>query len=101
VVMLGDLLGQAQGAEAVLPARLVREIEAAGAEPAAFARLAVSRFERHASPEDWVELMSRLPGADDPAEACLEFMVRWSLRRAPPAPAPAQEEPHDDHTPGE
>ena len=99
--MLGDLLGHAQGAGAVLPEPLAREIEAAGSEPAAFARIAVSRFERHASPEDWVELMSRLPGAADPAEACLEFMVRWSLRRAQPAPAPAQEEPHDEHTPRE
>lgn len=97
--MLGDLLGHAQGAGAVLPEALAREIEAAGSDPAAFARIAVSRFERHASPEDWVNLMSRLPGAADPAEACLEFMVRWSLRRT--QPAPVQEEPHDEHHPPE
>ena len=93
--MLGDLLGHAQGVAAALPAPLARDIEASGAEPASFARLAVSRFERHASPEDWVNLMSRLSGAADPAQACLEFMVRWSLRAA--QAAARQEGSHDEH----
>ncbi len=93
--MLGDLLAHAEGAAAALPAPLAKEILANGSEPAAFARLAVSSFERHASPEDWVNLMSRLSGAADPAEACLEFMVRWSLRGG--QPAPVQEHQHDEH----
>lgn len=98
MVTLGDLLAQAEGAAAALPPALAHEIEAAGSQPEAFARMAVSRFERQASPEDWVNLMSRLSGAADPAQACLEFMVRWSLRGTPPA---LLEEPHDQHpTPG-
>ncbi|WBY02503.1 hypothetical protein PE066_02920 [Ramlibacter tataouinensis] len=95
--MLGDLLAHAEGAAAALPSALAHEIEAAGSQPEAFARLAVSRFERHASPEDWVNLMSRVSGAADPAQACLEFMVRWSLRAT--APASLQEETHEQHHP--
>ena len=94
--MLGDLLARAHGAAAALSPELVKEIEAAGEQPEAFARLAVARFERHASPEDWVNLMSRLSGAADPALACLESMVRWSLRGAQPAPLQEQGS-HDEH----
>lgn len=93
--MLGDLLARAQGAAAALSPALAKDIEAAGGQPEAFARLAVARFERHAAPEDWVNLMSRLSDAADPAQACLEFMVRWSLRLA--QPAPVQEGSHDEH----
>ena len=93
--MLGDLLAHAHGAAAALSPELAKDIEAAGEQPEAFARLAVPRFERHASPEDWVNLMSRVSGAADPAQACLEFMVRWSLRGA--QPVPVQEGSHDQH----
>jgi len=83
MVMLGDLLGRA-----------------AAAAPDGNARLAVARFERHASPEDWATLMSRLADAPDPGAACLDFMVRWSEHgSAWPAP-PAEEHEHEhQHSP--
>ncbi len=63
MVMLGDLLARA-----------------AATAPDGTARLAVARFERHAAPEDWATLMSRLAHAADPGADCLEFMMRWSER---------------------
>jgi len=84
MVMLGDLLGRA-----------------AAAAPDGIARLAVARFERHASPEDWATLMSRLAHAPDPGAACLEFMLHWSERGGAWPEPTAEEHAHEhQHPPG-
>jgi len=77
--MLGDLLARA-----------------AATAPDGTARLAVARFERHAAPEDWATLMSRLAHAADPGAACLEFMLRWS-ERGGLGPDPTNEEHEHEH----
>lgn len=93
MVTLGDVLGGALRAAAALPASLADDIAAAHLDPEQFARQAVARFERQASPDDWTTLMSRLPSAEDPAATCLEFMVRWSLAQAMSSRAPSGGEP--------
>lgn len=86
---LGDLLKEPEHACSLLQPALRAQIEAAGMAPERFARVAVADFERRASAEDWVNLMSILSRVDDPGAACLDAMVRWRLgailqaRRAP------------------
>ena len=78
-MMLGEVLGQARRALAVLDPALRAEIERAGESPDVFARRAVSEFERSASEEDWATLVSRLRQSRDPGADCLAAMVRWRL----------------------
>ena len=87
-MMLGELLAQARRSAGLLDDALRAEIERAGEAPDAFARVAVTEFERFASDEDWATLMSRIRRADDPGAACLDTMVRWQLGGALPAEDP-------------
>ena len=46
---------------------------------ASFARAAAIEFDRLADDAAWSTLVSHLQGSEDPALACLEYMVRWKL----------------------
>jgi hypothetical protein len=81
-MMLGDVLREARQAAAVLDPALCARIEATGESPGAFARAAVTSFERHASGEDWATMLSAIRTASDPGKACLEMMVRWRLQHS-------------------
>jgi hypothetical protein len=94
-MMLGDILRQAQQAAALLDPALREQIEAQGEAPAAFARAAVTSFERHAAEEDWATMMSAIRSAADPGKACLEMMVRWRLRHACACAASSEEHARD------
>lgn len=87
-MMLGEVLGQARRALAMLDPALRAEIERAGEPPDSFARRAVAEFERSASEEDWATLVSRLRQSEDPGTDCLAAMVRWRLSGWLPAPDP-------------
>jgi len=80
-MMLGDILREARGAASVLDPALCARIHSLGEDPGAFARGAVSSFERFASEEDWATMVSAMRNAADPGKACLETMVRWRLQR--------------------
>jgi hypothetical protein len=49
--------------------------------PGAYVAGAVRRFANQASSDEWLELMTALARADDPARCALERMVRWALGR--------------------
>lgn len=91
-MMLGDLLAQAErvaahgNVSALLESlSLVAGVAAAaaqeGLDPEAYVARAVRRFEREASPEDWVSLMGAASGQADPGRACVQRMVQWALHR--------------------
>jgi hypothetical protein len=80
-MMLGDVLRDAREAASVLDPALCVQIQSVGEDPGAFARGAVSSFERYASEEDWATMISAIRSAVDPGKACLETMVRWRLQR--------------------
>ncbi len=72
LVALGDLV-------------LLAQVQAAGEEydetPGEYVSGAARRFAAGASSEEWLALMTALEKADDPSHACLDKMVRWSLKR--------------------
>ena len=87
---LGDLLGAAEraagngDAAALLesPALLAAVAAAAareGTDPDSYIAFVVRRFERDASPDDWVSLMGAASRESDPGKACLQRMVQWAL----------------------
>lgn len=89
---LGDLLSAAERAAgngdvaALLdsPSLLAGVAAAAaneGTDPDSYVALAVRRFERDASPDDWVSLMGAASREADPGKACLQRMVQWALSR--------------------
>ena len=41
---------------------------------------AAQRFAAVAGSEEWLQLMTRIEKSDEPAEACLQFMVRWAVK---------------------
>jgi hypothetical protein len=64
------------------PARAARLAAAAVSDAAslgAYAEQAMRRFAGAASHEDWLALMAALQRADDPARACLAWIIDWSL----------------------
>jgi hypothetical protein len=48
-------------------------------EPGEYVANGARRFAARASDEDWLALMSVIERADDPGQAVLERIVRWSL----------------------
>jgi hypothetical protein len=89
-MLLGDLLAQVERAEASgsaaallgelgLLARVAAAAASKGMEPDDYVIAAVRRFERTASAEDWVTLMSVASGHADPGRACLRRMVERTL----------------------
>lgn len=50
-------------------------------EPDSHVALIVRRFERDASPDDWVSLMGAASCDTDPGKAYLQRMVQWALGR--------------------
>jgi hypothetical protein len=91
-MLLGDVLARVERIEtsgdvtsllADLPlmARVAAVAAEDGTEPDAYVLSAVRRFERDASPDDWVSLMGALTADDDAGGACLKRIVDWSLRR--------------------
>jgi len=90
-MLLGDLLAQAERAAASgnvtavlvdlpLMARVAAAAGRAGLEPDEYLLTAVRRFERHASPDDWVSLMGAASGDSDAGRACLRRIAEWALR---------------------
>jgi len=91
-MLLGQVIGQLAGedvaAEALLGIgnlALVVEVDAVadtfGETRAIYAAGAVRRYVQQAGDDDWLALMTALERAEDPASACLEKMLGWSLRR--------------------
>jgi hypothetical protein len=89
-MLLGDLLAQVERADfagnaaALLDdlSLLTRVAAAAGREgidPDAYVVAAVRRFERGASSDDWVGIMSKTSNDANPGSACLQRMVEWAL----------------------
>lgn len=72
LIQLGDL-------------RLVAEVDTARApheeSVGEYVSGATLRFERGASDEDWLALMTALERTDNPAATCLATMVRWSVTK--------------------
>ena len=90
-MLMGDLLAglsaEATAAETLMALgdlRLMVGVDAAarmsGETTAAYAARAVRRFADHADDEAWLDIMSALQRADDPAATCLGRMLAWSLR---------------------
>ena len=91
-MLLGDMLatlGEETAAAETLMAlgdlTLMVDLDAAarraGESTASYAVRAVRRFADRADDESWLDLMSTLERARDPAAACLGRMLAWSLRR--------------------
>lgn len=89
-MLLGDLLAQveragARGHAAALldDLSLLSQVAAVAAEegndPDSYVLFAVRRFERGASPDDWVSLMSDLSRQPDSGGACLRRIVQWAI----------------------
>jgi len=104
-MMLGDLLGAARRsagsfqswlevAEPELAAAVERRADRLGLTPAAFVRMAVADFGRHADEEDWATLISALRDSEDPGTICLTAMVHWRLTASGC-------DAHADHQPGQ
>ncbi len=83
LVQLGDLV-------------LAAEVDAAraphGESIGEYVSGAARRFERAASDEDWLALMTALERTDNPAATCLTNMVKWSVKQDAKEfdPVPAQ-----------
>jgi hypothetical protein len=76
-----------------LATRLAGAAAAEGESVAAFVRIAVADFSRHASEDDWATLLSRLRDDPEPGTTCLVTMLRWRLDAAeaqPATPAPVE-----------
>jgi hypothetical protein len=89
-MLLGDILAKVERAGAdgtatallndlPLMTRVTSVIGADESEPDTYILSAVRRFERHASPDDWVSLMGAASGSADPGAACLKRIVEWAL----------------------
>ncbi len=104
--MLGDILASARDgaprfeawlrqSDAALAARVASAASADGLTPAAFVRVAVADFSRHANEEDWATLTSAIRNDADPGTTCLLAMVHWRLS----LPACTHRSPSRDTTP--
>ena len=91
-MLLGDIihnLAQEAGAEEALVsigdimllATVKTECEEQGETLAEYASGSVRRFSNLASDDDWLQLMGKLDGSDDPSATCLSAMLRWSVKR--------------------
>ncbi|KAB2912358.1 MAG: hypothetical protein F9K29_19380 [Hyphomicrobiaceae bacterium] len=70
----------------VLLARVKEASAAAGEPPGSFAAAAVGNFITRADDEAWLSLMTAASKADNPAAACLRYMLIFSIG---PASAPS------------
>lgn len=91
-MMLGDLLSRFQDpseadaavleiGDLVLLAEMNAERAVFGETAGEYASAAIRRFTNLAGDEDWLGLMTEVEKASDPAAACLDAMLRWSVRR--------------------
>jgi hypothetical protein len=89
-MLLGDLLAQVEHAGAngnaaalIDDLSLLTQVAAVAAEegsdPDSYVLFAVRRFERAASPDDWVSLMGDVSRDPDSGGACLRRIVQWAL----------------------
>ena len=91
-MLLGDIinnLAQESGAEEALVslgnitllATVKSECAVQGETLAEYASGSVRRFSNLASDDDWLQLMGKLEGADNPSAMCLSSMLHWSVKR--------------------
>ena len=91
-MLLGDIihnLAQESGAEEALVsigdimllATVKTECDEQGETLAEYASGSVRRFSNLASDDDWLQLMGKLEGADNPSATCLSAMLHWSVKR--------------------
>lgn len=89
-MLLGDLLAQVERAGAngnvaalIDDLSLLSQVAAVAAEegsdPDSYVLFAVRRFERGASPDDWVSLMGDVSRGPDAGGVCLKRIVQWAL----------------------
>lgn len=82
---LSDDTGAANALVALGNLVLLAQVHAAAVQhdetPGEYVSGAGRRFAAFASSEDWLTLMTALEKTDDPSSACLDKMVRWSLKR--------------------
>jgi hypothetical protein len=89
-MLLGDLLAQVERAGAngqvaaligdlPLLAQVAAVAAEEGSDPDSYVMFAVRRFERGASPDDWVSLMGDVSRDVDSGGACLRRIVQWAL----------------------
>lgn len=114
-MLLGDIihnLAQDAGAEETLVsigdiallATVKTECEEQGETLAEYASGSVRRFSNLASDDDWLQLMGKLEGTDNPSATCLSAMLHWSVKRdraeAKAAVAASETTPHQGCTCG-
>lgn len=91
-MLLGDIihkLAQESGAEETLVsigdimllATVNAECEKQGETLADYASGSVRRFSNLASDDDWLQLMGKIEGSDNPSATCLSAMLNWSVKR--------------------
>jgi hypothetical protein len=89
-MLLGDLLAQVERAGAngnaaaliddlPLLAQVAAVAAEEGSDPDSYILFAVRRFERAASPDEWVSLMGDVSRHPDSGGACLKRIVGWAL----------------------
>ena len=89
-MVLGDLLARVERADAgghvaallgdlSLMTRVAVAATHEGVDADGYIMAAVRRFEREASGEEWTTLMGKVARHDDPASACLRYMVERVL----------------------